>query len=110
VTALYFIVWAVLVAMVTWIVASARTSVAISRLRAEMQQRIADWRDEAARAHEETERARAVAAQLARDAEIRAEAWTEGRNDVIAIMPLISSAQDGGASARVTAHQGTEAT
>ncbi len=107
-TALYFIVWAVLVAMVTWSIATARTSVAISRLRAEMHQRIAYWQDEAAHAHDETERARAVAAQIARDTEIRAEAWKEGRNAVIAMMPLIASAQGGGTSSRVTADKGTE--
>ena|ERR1700733_3036631 len=86
--ALYCIVWAVVAAAAVWGITTARSCAAISRLRAEMRQEIAYWQAE-------TARARTLAAQTARDAATRATAWKEGRDDVIAIMPLIVSARDG---------------
>jgi len=88
VTALYCVVWAVIAAVATWGITTARGCAAVARLRAEMRQEIVYWRDE-------TARARTLAAQTARDAATRARGWQEGRDDVIAIMPLIVSARDG---------------
>lgn len=58
----------------------------MTRLDAELRDEIAYWQDE-------TSRARIHAAQIARDTAIRAEAWKAGRDDVIAIMPLIAAIQ-----------------
>jgi hypothetical protein len=88
VTALYCIVWAIIAAVAAWGIATARSCAAMARLRAQMRQEIAYWRDE-------TARARMLAAQTARDAATRATAWKEARDDVIAIMPLIVSARHG---------------
>jgi hypothetical protein len=61
----------------------------MSRLEAEMRDEVAYWQDE-------TSRARAHAAQMTRDTAIRADAWKTGRDDVIAIMPLVVSAFNAG--------------
>ena len=87
-TALYCIAWAAIAAVTAWGITIARSSAAISRLKAEMRQEIAYWQAE-------TSRARTVATQLARDAATRATAWREGRDNVISIMPLIAAARDG---------------
>lgn len=89
-TALYCIAWATIAAVVAWVITTVRSSAVISRLKAEMRQEISHWQAE-------TARARAVATQIARDAATRAVAWKEGRDDVIAIMPLITAARDGSA-------------
>jgi hypothetical protein len=102
VTALYCIVWAVIVGVTAWGIATARSCAAMARLRAEMRQEIAYWRDE-------TARARTLAAQTARDAATRARGWKEGRDDVIAIMPLIVSARDGAGPFLVDDDDQTEA-
>jgi hypothetical protein len=88
-TALICIAWSIIAAMATWVVMMARRSVLISRLEQDRREEIAYWQAE-------TSRARATAAQIARDAATRADAWKKGRDDVIAIMPLIASARDGG--------------
>lgn len=85
VTALYCIAWAVIAAVSAWAITAAHASAVISRLQAEMRKEIAYWQDE-------TSRARVHAAQIARDTAIRADAWKDGRDDVIAIMPLIAAA------------------
>lgn len=90
-TALYCITWAVIAAVAVWAIMKARTSAAMSRLSAKMREEISYCLDE-------TSRARAHAAQIARDAAIRAEGWKEGRDDVIAIIPLIVSPRDTSAS------------
>lgn len=88
-TALYCIAWSAIAAMVTWVIMLARRAALISRLEQDRRAEIAYWQAE-------TSRARATAAQLARDAATRADAWQKGRDDVIAIMPLIASARDSG--------------
>ena len=90
-TVLYCIAWSIIAAMATWAITMARCSALISRLEQDRRQEIAHWQAE-------TSRARATAAQIARDAETRADAWKKGRDDVIAIMPLIVSARDSEAS------------
>ena len=88
-TALYCIAWAAIAAATVWVIMTVRGSAVISRLQEEMRQEIAHWQVE-------TTRARATAAQIARDSVTRAEAWQKGRDDAIAIMPLIATARSGG--------------
>jgi hypothetical protein len=52
-----------------------------------MRQEIAYW-------HAETSRARTQAAQIARDTATWADAWKKGRDDVIAVIPLVTLAHD----------------
>jgi hypothetical protein len=84
-TVLYWMTWAAIAAIAVWAVMKTRSSAEMSHLEAEMSDEVTYWRDE-------TSRARAYAAQVARATAIRADAWKEGRDDVIAIMPLIVSA------------------
>lgn len=84
-TVLYWMTWAAIAAVAVWAVMKTRTSAEMSRLEAEMRDEVAYWQDE-------TSRARAHAAQVARDTAIRADAWKAGRDDVIVIMPFIVSA------------------
>lgn len=100
-TALYCIAWAVIAAVTAWAIAMARASASISRLQAEIREEIGYWQDE-------TSRARARAAQIARDTAIWADAWKEGRDDVIAMMPLIAAAHSPSSSSRERADEGTE--
>lgn len=88
---LYCITSAVIAAVIVWAIMKVQTSTAMTRLEAETRDEIAYWQDE-------TSRARVQAAQIAREAAIRADAWKAGRDDVIAIMPLISSTPDVSAS------------
>jgi hypothetical protein len=90
-TVLYSITWAIIAAVTVWAIMKARASAAMSHLEAEMRDEIVYWQDE-------TSRARVQAAQVTRDAAIRAYAWKAGRDDVIAIMPLIASTRDVSAS------------
>jgi hypothetical protein len=91
VTPLYCIAWAAIAAVVVWAIMSVRTSATMTRLEAKMRDEIAYWQDE-------TSRARIHAAQIARDTAMRADAWKAGRDDVIAIMPLIACTRDVSAS------------
>jgi hypothetical protein len=88
-TVLYCIAWSIIAALATWAIMMARCSALISRLEQDRREEIADWQAE-------TSRARATAAQVIRDAATRADAWKKGRDDVIAIMPLIAAARDSG--------------
>lgn len=81
----WWITWAAIAAVTVWAVMRTRASAEMSRLEAEMRDEVSYWQDE-------TSRARAHAAQVTRDTAIRADAWKAGRDDVIAIMPLIVSA------------------
>lgn len=90
-TALYCITWAAISAGLVWAIMSIRSSTAMTRLKVEMRDEIAYWQDE-------TSRARIHAAQIARDTAIRADAWKAGRDDVIAIMPLIACIRNVSAS------------
>ena len=88
---LHCITSAVIAAVIVWAIMKDRTSTAMTRLEAETRDEIAYWQDE-------TSRARVQAAQIARETAIRAGAWKAGRDDVIAIMPLIASTPDASAS------------
>ena len=99
-TALYCIAWAAIAAIIAWAIATTRASAAISRLQAEMHEEIGYWQDA-------TSRARARAAQITRDTAIWADAWKEGRDDVIATMPLIAAAHSTRSSLQERADEGT---
>ena len=101
-TALFCIMWAAIAAVAAWGITTARSCATIARLRAEMRQEIGYWQAE-------TARARALAAQTARDAATRATAWKEGRDDVIAIMPLIVLAREGASPSLVDDDDQTQA-
>lgn len=92
-TTLYCVTWAIIAAVMVWAIMKVRTSSAITRIEAEMRNEIAYWQDE-------TSRARVRATQIMRDAATRADAWKAGRDDVIAIMPLIASTRDVSAGAQ----------
>lgn len=102
-TALYCIAWAVIAAVTVWGITLARASAAMARLRADMRKEVGYWQAE-------TSRARAHAAQLARDTATRAAAWKESRDDMIAMMPLIASAHDSSACSHCAAEDGIETT
>ena len=74
--------------------AEARGHLSGAGIEAEMRDEITYWQDE-------TSRARVRAAQIMRDAATRADAWKAGRDDVIAIMPLIASTRDVSATAQL---------
>jgi hypothetical protein len=65
-----------------------------------MRREIAYWQDE-------TARARVQAAQVARDSATWADAWKKGRDDVIAVLPLITLAHDGRVQLEPAANDGT---
>lgn len=90
-TVLGGVTWAIIAAAIVWAIMTLRNSNAMARLEKEMLDEIAYWQDE-------TSRARIHAAQIARDTAIRADAWKAGRDDVIAIMPLIAMTRDVSAS------------
>jgi hypothetical protein len=86
----------IMAAVSAWGFTLARASAHHSRLRAEwaraheeMRKEIRHWQDEAARA-------RSHAAQIARDTATWAAGCKQGRDDVIAVMPMLIAAQDGG--------------
>ena len=87
-TAVYCLIWAVIAAAAAWGVTTIRTTAAISRMQAQMRKEIAYWQDE-------TSRARMRAEQSVRDAVTWADAWKRGRDDAIAVIPLITQAHDG---------------
>jgi hypothetical protein len=87
VTLLYCFTSAIIAAVIVWAIMKVRTSADMARLEADTRDEIAYWQDE-------TSRARVQAAQIVREAAIRADAWKAGRDDVIAIMPLIASTHD----------------
>lgn len=88
-TVLYWMTWVAIAAVTVWAVMRTRTSAEMSRIEAEMRDEVKFWQDE-------TSRARAHAAQVMRDTAIRADAWKEGRDDIIAIMPYVVSALNAG--------------
>ena len=87
-TALYCMIWATLAAGTAWGITTIRASAAINRLEAQTRKEIAYWQAE-------TSRARMRAAQTARDNATWADAWQKGRDDIIAVIPLIAQAHDG---------------
>jgi hypothetical protein len=102
-TAVYCITWAVIAAMTAWGITTIRTSATISRLQAQMNKEIAYWQDE-------TSRARVQAAQIARDTATWADAWKMGRDDIIAVIPLITQAHDSRVHLEPAANNGTDNT
>lgn len=103
VTDLYCIVWAVITAVTVWGIATTRTSAAVARLRADMRKEIAYLEDE-------TSRARTAADQITRDTATWADAWKKGRDDVLAVIPMIISAHGGGGSIHTAADNGADTT
>jgi hypothetical protein len=88
----------IMAAVSAWGFTLARAAVHHSRLRAEMGRRqeelhkeIRHWQDEAARA-------KTHAAQVARDAANWAAGCKQGRDDVIAVMPMLVAAHDASSS------------
>jgi hypothetical protein len=102
-TAVYCILWAVIAAVTAWAITAIRTSAAISRMQAQMRKEIAHWQAE-------TSRARVQAAQAVRDTATWADAWKKGRDDVIAVIPLIALAQDARVHLEPAPDTGTENT
>ncbi|MGO9082343.1 MAG: hypothetical protein ACLQDY_25500 [Streptosporangiaceae bacterium] len=76
--------WSMAAAVIGWRLAMSRASVALRNLRARMQ-------DEIERLQDDAERARARAAQLAREMASWSAGCRQGREDVIAILPLLMS-------------------
>ncbi len=98
-TALLCIGWAVTAAVIVWGLMLIWARIAMADLRKQARQEIRYWQ-------QETTRARDRAAQIAREAATRAEGWKEGRDDVVAIMPMITAhaarAHPGDSGASVT--------
>ncbi len=86
-TALVTIAWAMVAAVAVWGITLRRASATIARLESEWRRELRHWQDDAARA-------RAHAAQLAQDAAAWAAGCKQGRDDVIAVVPLIVAAQE----------------
>ena len=86
-TTLTTIAWAVFAAVIAWGVTMWRASATIARLESR-------WRMELRRSQGDVARARAHAAQLAQDAAAWAAGCRQGRDDVIAVVPLIAAAQE----------------
>jgi hypothetical protein len=86
-TGLAVVLVLILAVSITWAVARARASAELGRLAAESRAEIAYWQ-------EESGRAKAMAAQIARDAETWAAAWRQGRDDVFSTVPLLVAAQE----------------
>ena len=79
------ILWAIIAAVTAWGITLAHATAAIARLQAERRKEIRHWQGEAARA-------KAHAALLARDAATWSAGYKQGREEVIAIMPLLAAA------------------
>jgi hypothetical protein len=99
-TAVYCIIWAAIAAALSWGLATIRASAAISSVQTQMRKEIAYWQGE-------TTRARLRAAQIAQDAATWADAWKKGRDDAIAVIPLIVQAHDGRVHLERAANDGT---
>jgi hypothetical protein len=99
-TTIYCILWAVAAATIAWGIATIRAAAALSRTRAQMRREITYWQDE-------TSRARTQTAQIARDSATWADAWKKGRDDVIAVIPLVTLAHDGRIQQNPIAKDGT---
>jgi Tfp pilus assembly protein PilV len=100
-TAVYCLIWAVIAAATAWGLATIRAAAAISRMQAQKRKEITYWQDE-------TSRARMQAEQSARDAAIWTDAWKRGRDDAIAVIPLITRAHDGRLHLEPAPNDGTD--
>ena len=81
-TALHSLLWATIAGVTIWDLMLAWTKRQISLIVADLEAEISFWQRKA-------ELATGQVTQLARDAELREQAWRQGRDDVIAIIPLI---------------------
>jgi hypothetical protein len=79
------ILWAIIAAVTAWGITLIHATAAIARLQAERRIEVRHWQAEAARA-------KAHAALLAQDAATWAAGYKQGREEVIAIMPLLAAA------------------
>jgi septal ring factor EnvC (AmiA/AmiB activator) len=86
----------IMAAVSAWGFTLARACAQHSRLRAEMARMQEEMREEIQRWREEAARARIRAAQLERDAETWAAGCKQGRDDVIAVVPMLIAAHEGG--------------
>ncbi len=86
----------IMAAVTAWGFTLARASAQHSRLRAEMTRNQEEMHKEIQHWQEEAARARSHAAQIARDAASWAAGCRQGRDDVIAVMPMLIAAHDGG--------------
>jgi len=93
-----------------WGFTLARAAAQHSRLRAEMDRLQEELRKEIRHWQEEAARAKTHAAQAARDAATWAAGCKQGRDDVIAVMPMLVAAHDagGGMCSQHGAQEGTE--
>jgi hypothetical protein len=87
--------WSVTAAALAWGLTLSWACAAMARSRRTMQEEIDRWRAEAMRA-------RRTVAQLRQEAIVWSRGRQDGREDLIAIMPLLVAAQQGRAGARVT--------
>jgi hypothetical protein len=88
----------IMAAVTAWGFTLARASAHHSRLRAEMTRNQEEMHKEIQHWQEEAARARSHAAQIARDAASWAAGCRQGRDDVIAVMPMLIAAHDGGSA------------
>jgi hypothetical protein len=79
------IAWATITAVTAWGLTWVRAAGVISRLREEMRQEVLYWQDESARA-------KARAAQLAKDIASWTAGCKQGRDDLVTVLPLIIAA------------------
>jgi hypothetical protein len=86
----------IMAAVSAWGFTLARAAMHHSRLRAEMARAQEEMRKEIRHWQAETARARSQAAQVARDAATWAAGCKQGRDDVIAVMPMLVAAHDPG--------------
>jgi hypothetical protein len=78
----------------TWAVTRARGLAELSRYQAELARLAGETQAEIRYWQEESGRAKAMAVQIARDAETWAAAWKQGRDDVFSTVPLLVAAQE----------------
>lgn len=76
------IAWATIAAVTVWGLTWVRAAAAISRLREEMQEEVRYWQAESARA-------KSHLVQLERDAVTWTAGCKQGRDDLVAVLPLI---------------------
>lgn len=86
--------WIILTALSVWAFTRARAAGRISRLRAEMARMHDEACKEIERCSAEAARAKAAAAQISRDAASWAAGHKQGRDDVVAMVPLLAEARE----------------
>jgi hypothetical protein len=92
--ALEIMAWSAIAATLAWGVTLRHASAMIRQLRAEASAEIQRTRAETARSRAETARARVRAAQLERELASWTEGCRQGREDVMALMPLLLARSD----------------